>query len=342
MDIILKFREILKPTVAVIIPYFNGAKWIERAIQSVVTQTIPPDEFIIVNDGSQPAQREGMGKLAKKYPFKIIDKENGGQGSARNAGVAATTADYISFLDQDDFYLPNHIEDLVNALPEYDDRLGFVYADLCIADGDGNVRHSRFVKDRGPHPKHAVADLLSQDMYMVPSATLISRQAFEAVNGFDEQFVGYEDDDLFMRILLAGYSNHWLDKSVTVWCINAESTSYSILMSRSRFKYFKKLLQSFPDNPEHGQFFFRDCIAPRFGAAILADAVKATVNQSKEKVELTQFLSKYTKILRANKFTRLSLKLKFMLYVFVLTYSPPWVIRVMHYATFRLFVGQRL
>lgn len=332
-----------KPTVVVVIPFYNGSKWIERAIQSVVTQTVEPDEFVIVNDGSKPEERAALTPLAEKYGFRILDKENGGQGSARNAGVAASTADYLCFLDQDDFYLPNHIEDLVRAIPRKDRKFGFVYADLNIADGSGELVFTTSVKEHSPsNPKRSLIDLLRADMFVLPSASIISREAFKAVDGFDPQFTGYEDDDLFLRIFRKGFSNHYLDKPVTVWCIHGESTSYSIRMSRSRLKYFKKLTALYPDNPDRGLYFFRDCIVPRFGRAFLADAVKATSKRSPDKTELVGILTEYTQILRDSKHVGRRLKLKYALIAMVLNYSPPWAIKAMHYATVAPSIRRRL
>ena len=142
-----------RPTVAVIIPYYNGSKWIERAVKSVCKQTVPADELTIVNDGSRIDEQTFLYELANRYSLIIIDKANGGQGSARNAGVAASHSEYISFLDQDDFYLPNHIEDLVDALPGKDRQFGFLYADLCVGDDKGNIIFADTVRWRRPHPK---------------------------------------------------------------------------------------------------------------------------------------------------------------------------------------------
>lgn len=330
-------------TVVVVIPYYNGSRWIERAVKSVAEQTVKPDEFIVVNDGSKIEERAALTPLADKYGFRIIDKPNGGQGSARNTGVAASTSDYICFLDQDDFYLENHIEILTENLPEKDLRLGFVYADLHIADGDGGLIFTSSVKEHSPsNPKKSLIDLLRSDMFVLPSASIITRKAFESVGGFDEQFMGYEDDDLFLRIFRKGFTNYYVDEPVTVWCIHGESTSYSVKMSRSRFKYFVKLSQQYPDNPERGLYFFRDCIAPRFGRAFLADAVKATVKRSADKPEIVSFLSEYAKSLRDSAHIRRKLKMKFTLIAFILQCAPPWAIKAMRYATLAPAIRRRL
>lgn len=330
-------------TVAVIIPFYNGARWIERAVKSVAEQTVMPDEFIVVNDGSKPEERAALEPLAEKYGFRIIDKENGGQGSARNRGVAESASEYLCFLDQDDFYLDNHIEVLIDNIPENDRRLGFIYADLHIADGDGGLIFTSSVKEHSPsNPKKSLIDLLRTDMFVLPSASITTRKAFEAVGGFDPQFMGYEDDDLFLRIFRAGFTNYYVDTPVTVWCIHGESTSYSIRMSRSRFRYFTKLTAAFPDNEDRGLYFFRDCIAPRFGRAFLADAIKATIKQSEHKPEIVKILGDYTRVLRANKYVRRKLKMKFALIAFVLTISPPWAIKAMRYATLMPSIRRRL
>jgi glycosyltransferase involved in cell wall biosynthesis len=223
------------PTVAVIIPFYNGKKWIEAAVKSVVEQTIKPDEFVVVNDGSRTEEREILPALAERYGFRLLDKGNGGQGSARNAGVWATTAEFIAFLDQDDCFLPQHIEDLLLTIPANDLRLGYVYANLCVIDEDGYVIHSNVLRDQireGRHPKQgSAAEPISQDMFVLPSASLAKRTAFASLGGFDEQFIGYEDDDFFLQMYRNGYTNYFLDKPVTMWRQYRGSTSYTIKMS---------------------------------------------------------------------------------------------------------------
>ena len=122
------------------------------------------------------------------------------------------------------------------------------------------------------HPKSSLKQLLAEDMYILPSAALISRAAFEAVGGFDPQFMGYEDDDLFVRLFQAGFSNLFLPEAVTVWNINRASTSYSFRMTRSRMRYMLKLADAFPDNEATGELYLSEYIAPRFFKRILKDA----------------------------------------------------------------------
>lgn len=323
-----KVRTANEAKVAVIIPYYNGAKFIKRALDSVFSQTVAPDEVIVVNDGSGDDERDFLHEIAGSYPIRVFDKPNGGQGSARNLGVAKSTAGFICFLDQDDFYLPRHIEILKRALPRDEPKLGFVYADLHVADAHGNVLFMSTVKEHSnQNPKRSLIDLLQNDMFVLPSASIISRSAYEAVGGFDEQFTGYEDDDLFMRIFRKGYSNHFVDRPVTVWCIHKESTSYSIKMARSRARYFSKLSGAFGDDPERGLYFFRDCLSPRFGRMFLLDAFKAAKSNSPARAEISEILRSFAATVYANEYTGRRRKLKLRLAVFLFTKCPPWLVR---------------
>jgi glycosyltransferase involved in cell wall biosynthesis len=291
------------PQVVVVMPFYNGAKWVERAIKSVVGQTLPPSEIIVVNDGSEATEREFLGKLAERYSFRIIDQKNGGQGSARNTGVSSSQAEHICFLDQDDYYLPRHIEDLVEAMPDKDPMLGFVYGDFCSADLEGRIINSNSLAFEQPdrHPKRGhIRHFISDDMFVLPSASIIRRSAFEAVGGFDVQFKGYEDDDLFLRMIRAGYTNYFLNKSVYVWCMHGGSTSWSISMVRSRFLYFKKLANSYPDDNHNRLYYLRDCIAPRFGTVFLQEAIKARFGLTKYPDEIMDMFNQYVEVVAGN------------------------------------------
>lgn len=312
--------------VAVVIPFYDGADFIERALRSVFAQTIPASEVIVVNDGSQPSHRDALNALALRFPFRVVDKDNGGQGSARNAGVAAASAGFICFLDQDDFYLETHIETLVNALPHGDPRFGFVYGDVVEADVRGQVIRSSMIKEQAPdHPKKSILEMIAWDMYVLPSAALISRKAFEAVNGFDEQFMGYEDDDLFLRIFRAGYTNYFVDKAVTVWCIHTASTSFNMRMSRSRFRYFKKLADLYPDEPMRNRFFMRDYIAPRFGPLFINDVIKRRLRHDPDLPESYQILDGYGALLVGNSSVPALTKFSFRITVWLLKNTPELV-----------------
>lgn len=324
--------NLMKPSqvsVVVVIPYYNGKEFIERALKSAIAQSVPPTEIIVVDDGSNPVHAEALKRIVASYPVKVLHKENGGQGSARNYGVANSKSDYICFLDQDDYYLPNHIEVLVKAIPKKDKIFGFAYADLFEADKHGNIVRMGVIKHHSSHPKRSIFDLIAGDMFVLPSASIISRQAFLEVRGFDEQFMGYEDDDLFIRIFRAGFNNKFVDKCVTVWCIHAESTSYSIKMSRSRIRYFSKLAQMFPDDLEKSRYCMRDILIPRFGIQIIGDLVKSKRLSPTDREQTIDYFLTYKKMIDENKSVAKSYKHKISRYKWVYCDIPDSIFSVL-------------
>lgn len=309
-------------SVAVIIPFYNGAKYIERAIQSVLSQTVPADEFLIIDDGSSEAERTALAEIAARSGVTVHRKENGGQGSARNLGVSLTQSAYICFLDQDDFFLKNHIELLLEQVRTKDPHFGWAYGELMEADEEGHIVATSIAARYSKHPKISIEDLLERDMHVLPSASIISRTAFEAVGGFDPQFMGYEDDDLFLRIFRKGYTNYFFPQAVTVWCINKNSTSYSIRMSRSRMRYISKLCGMFDSDPERRSVYVRDLIFPRFCNLIAGEAFKSIYfsryehekRMAQHSDELVRMLDTFASLVAANTRLRLEDRLKLRLY----------------------------
>jgi glycosyltransferase involved in cell wall biosynthesis len=293
--------------IAVIIPFYNGSAFLARSVASVKAQTLQPDEIVIVNDGSSAAETEWVHAFCEAQGLRVLDKPNGGQGSARNAGVAATSAPYICFLDQDDFFLSHHHATLRAGVPEDDPRFGWVYADLIQANGAGQVYKTATVKDKAQHPKTSLMKMLLEDMHVLPSASLVDRRAFEAVAGFDPQFRGYEDDDLYTRLFRAGFTNIFIDHPVTVWCVNEDSTSFSVHMARSRMLYMLKLAEALPDVRALNYMFMRDCLIPRFAKQILRDARRVQQPEHKfhqHRDEIYQMTQRCVDVMLANPFVK--------------------------------------
>lgn len=266
--------------VCVIIPFWNGSKWIERALESIARQTIAPAEVLVINDGSRDEERRNLGELTKKYQFKILDKDNGGQGTARNHGVQHSTADLISFLDQDDYYLPEHIERLLSQVPNDLSRFGFAYGSFHIGDEAGNIQIENHLEknQKGLHPPSKdPLDLISRNLFILPSASIISRKAFMHTGGFDPQFRGYEDDDLFSRIITSGFEYTYTPVPLYVWCQHKSSTSWSPVMLESQLRYYSKVRSL---HTQHGRLASRTIatkLMMRFGKSFY----KAALTNSK-------------------------------------------------------------
>lgn len=270
-----------RKSVSVVIPHFNGSRWIQRALDSAYSQTRLPDEVIVVDDGSDSNEVEFLKELALRYDFKLLFQSNKGQSSARNLGVMESNSEFICLLDQDDYFLTNHIESLLNVVDSSDLNFSFSYGDLHRVSESGEILSMSCVNVKNQHPLREITVMLRDNMYILPSATLIRKEAFLAVGGFDETLRGYEDDDLFVRFFTAGFTNSFTSTPVSAWTVNPESTSYSEAMSRSRYLYFLKLFKTFVLESDKQlidpEKVFSDLLYPRFSVNFANDVASSAL-----------------------------------------------------------------
>jgi glycosyltransferase involved in cell wall biosynthesis len=218
-------------TVAAVIPLYNGAEFIQEAIRSVAAQTDPVDEIIVVNDGSTDNGPEIVRSLLYSYPITFLQQPNAGQSAARNAAIQHTSScTHIAFLDQDDIWYTDHISVLKKPfLRDEMVNLALVYGNINQIDRAGRLVFQRFLDVvPTPQPKTTLhQQCLEHDMFILPGASLVSKEAIKAVGMFDERLSGYEDDDLFTRLFMACYDSIYINKPVTKWRLYTSSTSFS-------------------------------------------------------------------------------------------------------------------
>jgi GT2 family glycosyltransferase len=182
--------------VTVVVPAWNRARELPAALASVAHQTARPAEVVVVDDGSTDRTSE----VAAAHGARVVrHDENRGVSAARNGGIAATSHDWIAFLDSDDEWLPRHVERL------WAKRQGHV---LVAASGlwvrkSGRDHHLWGVPGRRPRVLDSPAPLVSDDIIPL-SAVLARRDALLAAGGFDTRLTHAEDLDLWIRLLERG------------------------------------------------------------------------------------------------------------------------------------------
>lgn len=126
--------------VSVVIPIYNTSRYLQKCLDSVISQTYRPLEIICVNDGSTDNSPEILNDYAFRYSeIKIVDKPNGGQSSARNAGMTEVSGEWIMFLDSDDWLESNAVETAVTSALEYSaDIIAFDY--ICEYSNSNEIR----------------------------------------------------------------------------------------------------------------------------------------------------------------------------------------------------------
>jgi glycosyltransferase involved in cell wall biosynthesis len=189
-------------TVSVVIPCFNSATTIERAVDSVFAQIYPPLEVIVVDDGSSDASRTVAERLASERPIKLICRTgNGGAGAARNSGIAVARGDYVAFLDADDAWAPEKLAKQVPLL-DRNPRMSMVGCWLYVIRRSG-AREIVNGHHLPPVGREAWRDMLRYSFY-VPSGVVVRRSLLETVDGFDESMPTGQDQDLFISMALVG------------------------------------------------------------------------------------------------------------------------------------------
>ena len=333
--------QVSKPQVSVVIAYFNGSDWIERSLKSALSQTHKPAEVIVVDDGSSEQESKFLENLAKQHEVRVIKQQNSGQSVARNNGISNAKSEFVCLLDQDDYFLPRHIEILLKTADTEDSRFGFSYGDLWRSNEDGEILAHTCVNVDAQHPLTDIKVMIRNNLNILPSATLIKRDAFLAVGGFDPALRGYEDDDLFVRFFMAGYSNYFTPEPVTVWTINTASTSFSESMSKSRFVYFKKLLDAFPPGSMLGTKIFGDLISPRFGFHFADDVIASAFRRDENFKARLERLKYFRSLMKTTKEVSSSVKRKYMLSSAPLVLLPQALLRFFLLAVLRsgMFLG---
>ena len=179
------------PTISVVIPAYNAVRFLPRCLASVFAQTRPPDEVIVVDDGST----DNTAAVAEQLGAKVVRRPNGGIAAARNTGIRSATGGWIALLDADDLWLPQKLERQAAAIRP--DTV-LVYTAVRHFDDHG-IRFSGCAV----HPSIA-RQLLRYSNPICPSTVLLERQATLAAGGFFEGASTCEDWALWVRLLPFG------------------------------------------------------------------------------------------------------------------------------------------
>lgn len=184
------------PRVSVVIPAYNAAWCVARAIDSVLAQSFRDFELIVVDDGSTDATAEVLSRYGSA--LQIISKPNGGMSSARNAGIGAAKGYYVAFLDADDRWLPEKLARQLELLEKHPD-LAFCAAVATLEDPTG----MKIGEWRGHAGSPAgVSEVFSNHGAVAggASAVVAKRHLVAELGGFDETLAGAEDTDLWIRL----------------------------------------------------------------------------------------------------------------------------------------------
>ena len=189
--------------VSVVIPVYNGEKHLRQTLESVLAQTCPPSEIIIVNDGST----DGSLAILSEYEgaIRILHQNNCGVSHARNRGAAESKGELIALLDQDDIWYREKVERQVKIFTERPD-VSFVYSDVDFVDPSGNpLEKDASVSWQGDW----IRPLLKGHSHPFPSTVMIKKDLYIAQGGFSTDFIKNTHEDIEFWARLSTVTDPW-------------------------------------------------------------------------------------------------------------------------------------
>jgi len=194
------------PAITAVIPTYNRAALVVRAVESVLAQSRPPDEIIVVDDGSTDDTVDRLRQFSERV--RCISQANAGGAAARNHGVEAATGGWIAFLDSDDLWPAGHLAVIDRAIRETAGAAIMYFGDGVWLGPGGETslwREAQFAPDA---PWQVAADgapwvLMRRQPMILPSA-VIQKDAYLAVGGLRPGMIRRHDTDLFLRLGLCG------------------------------------------------------------------------------------------------------------------------------------------
>jgi len=180
-------------SVAVIIPLYNGAPWIEEALDSVLAQDMPPNEIVVVDDGSTDSSPD----IVRSFScVTLIKNDVKGSSAARNMGLKHTASEFVAFLDQDDVWHPSHLRLLTRILAERQEANTAVATAICFENG---------LPEYDPEP-NAITDFDPWTRFPFtigvdgPSLAVMRRKSVVEIGLWEECATGMGDALIFLKL----------------------------------------------------------------------------------------------------------------------------------------------
>ena len=229
------------PKVSVIIPTYNRARFVLKAIQSVLDQTFNDFEIIVVDDGSTDNTRNLLTNFGKKIRY--FYKNNAGVASARNFGIQQSCAKYIAFLDSDDMWLPERLGKGVKILDSNKDT-SLVFSDIYRVKNGQRMKQSYFDL-YSPYKGFVFENLYLQD-FIPTSSVVLKEECFKKTGLFDEDLPSCEDYDMWLRISTS-FRVKYINEPLVLFMYHSKNLSSDIVKGlQQQKKVLEKVNNLYP------------------------------------------------------------------------------------------------
>lgn len=208
-----------KPLVSVIIPMFNCEKFINETIESVLKQTFADFELIAVNDGSSDETGNMVNRIAEKDKRLIyIQQENKGVSAARNKAIELSRGKFLAFLDHDDIWLPNKLENQI-PLFDKDSKTGIVFSNAVYFSEEGK---SALLYRKNPPVGRIFGELLMHPFLCISTVIIRKDTLLELKELFDNRLHLGEELDIFLRLSYK-WNAAYVDKTLVKYRLHSNS-----------------------------------------------------------------------------------------------------------------------
>jgi len=228
---------------SVIIPAYNRARVLPKAVQSVFDQGYDDLEVIVVDDASQDETESVMAEIKDPRVVYIRHPRNQGGAAARNTGIERARGEFIAFLDSDDLWLPGKLHKQMDLFRKLDDSYGVVYSGLNVIfeeTGDSEIvpalRRGSFLNE-----------LLIANSIRTLSSVVVKRRSLQAVGGLDARLRSCQDWDLYIRLMKICKFD-CIEEPLVTYYVNKQDPSRISNIGRSILQGHRMIAEKYKDD----------------------------------------------------------------------------------------------
>lgn len=224
--------------ISVIIPTYNSEKYILECVYSVINQTHKDIEIIVIDDGSIDNTEKKLENLIKDGKIIFYKKNNGGPASARNLGIRKSSGDYIAFIDADDVWTENKIENQIDLIRKNNEPV-VIYTDIFYINKEREREYDIY--------QGLIYEKLLKSNFITNSSVIIDRRIIRDVGLLNEseEMFGIEDYEYWLRISKK-YKFVFLNKKLTGYRIHANQINSHTKKYQISNLLLKELIDNFP------------------------------------------------------------------------------------------------
>lgn len=225
--------------VSIIIPTYNGAEKLKKTLAGIRLQTYSNYEILVVDDnGAGTEEQKRTEAVLADFPEVryFVHPVNRNGSAARNTGIRHAKGEYLAFLDDDDVWKGNKLEEQIKRFRQLDESWGLVYSPYILVESE---KEARLIDDR--KEGSILYEFLVEDAHIACSTIMVRREAVESVNGFDESFRRHQDWEFIARIAAKYKIACAPDTVILKYAVRRNSPKELETLIRNRLFYLDKM-----------------------------------------------------------------------------------------------------